>query len=90
MTTLSSFDTQIHCDEQIPCCPYCDKSLDIGGQMHDGMHDECSQRFSDELDKAFPDEYPILSIPVHLEPIEFDWSVELSAISCVRPDRNED
>lgn len=45
---MSSFDTQVHTDEQIPCCPFCEQVLD--GETVNGLHASCSEQLAFELD----------------------------------------
>jgi hypothetical protein len=80
---ITSFDVQIHSDETIPCCPYCDQSLDIGGPIQDGMHAECNRQFGEELQEAFPDPIQMLIEPSdEVLPIEqeLDILIEIDAL----------
>lgn len=85
---MNSFDTQVQIEETIPNCSYCDKPLT--GETRNGLHTECDEAFSAELEEAFPDEYPILPIPADAEPvIEFDWLEDLDALAdCVWPNKD--
>lgn len=83
MAQITSFDLHIHSDETIPCCPYCDQSLDIGGPVRDGMHAECNRQFGEELQEAFPDPAEILIEPSEaFLPIadDFDWLEDIDAL----------
>jgi len=78
---LNSFDIQIQTEETIPCCSYCDKSLDTDGPVHDGMHAECGHQFGLDLKEAFPDPIDILICPSDkfLPIAEYDWLEDIDA-----------
>lgn len=66
----------------VPNCQFCDKPLDIGGQIKDGMHAECYDEFGRELDAAFPDPdntIPILPITQIFED-DFDWLSDIDVL----------
>lgn len=89
---LNSFDTQIQTEETIPCCPYCDKSLDTDGPVHDGMHAECNYQFGLDLKEAFPDPIDILICPSDkfLPIAEYDWLEDIDAfINLCWPGEND-
>lgn len=50
---MSNFDYQIHADEMIPTCPYCDEVLD--GVVVNGLHAHCNQEYAIEVNLAWPD-----------------------------------
>lgn len=78
---LNSFDTQIQTEEIIPCCPYCDKSLDTDEPVCDGMHAECNRQFDLDLKEAFPDPIDILISPSDMFlPLDFNWLEDIDAL----------
>lgn len=78
----TSFDTQVHSDELIPCCPYCDQPLDIGGPIQDGMHAECYTRFGEELEEAFPTPIEFAIEPaIEIQPVgEAELMIEIDRL----------
>ena len=59
---MSSFDTQIHSDELIPNCPFCDEVLD--GATEGGMHSSCYSEFGAEMERFEVRRFALPSIPV--------------------------
>ena len=72
---LNSFDTQIQIEETIPCCPYCNKSLDTNEPVRGSMHAKCDYQFGLDLKEAFPNPIDILSDL----PLDFDWLEDIDA-----------
>jgi len=44
---MPSFDTQIHVEEQIPVCPFCECALE--GEVINGLHVDCQEQLTFEL-----------------------------------------
>lgn len=51
---MSNFDYQLHADEMIPTCPYCDEVLD--GVVVNGLHAHCNQEYAIEVHMVWPEE----------------------------------
>lgn len=53
---MSCFDKQVHVEELIPTCPYCDRVLD--GVVVGGFHAHCSDEYAVENNRLIDHPQP--------------------------------
>jgi hypothetical protein len=61
---MSSFDKQVHIEELIPTCPYCDKVLE--GMVIGGFHAHCSDEYALEINRLYDQPEPDQPIEVYV------------------------